>query len=80
MSQGSNHTWPPLILIWSATVCKSLSRLAINATRYPRAVENSLLKWLSLSTGDRGSAHNSRCSGACASRIPYTGYYNDRRA
>ena len=74
----SDHTWPPSTLIWSATVCKSLSRLATNATRYPRALENSLLQRLSLRTGGRGNAHNSRCSGACAGRISYTGYNDDR--
>ena len=80
MRHFSNHTWPPFILIWSATVCKSLSRLATNATRYPRALENSLLYRLSLSTGERGNAHNLRCSGPSAGSISYTGYNNDRRA
>ena len=57
LSYHSSRTWPPVTLIWSATVCKSLSRLAINATRYPRALENSLLQRLSLDTD-----HRRKCS------------------
>ena len=80
MRDLSNHTWPPFTLIWSATVCKSLGRLATNATRYPRALENSLLHRLSLSTDERGNAHNSRCSGPDTGCISYTGYNDDRRS